>query len=66
MAAKRTNASLDAWFMVKRKCGKSSKKSSVELDCEADGGDKVTEGTVPAVEIIDESGQPDAELHVYN
>ena len=56
MAAKRTKASLDAWFTVKQKCRKSSKKSSVELDCEADGGDKVTEGTVPAVEIIDESG----------
>ena len=52
MAAKRTNASLDGWFTVKQK---SSKKSSVELDCEANGGDEVTEETVPAVKLISES-----------
>ena len=34
---------------------KYSKKSSVELDCEANGGDKVTEETVPAVKLINES-----------
>ena len=59
MAAKRTNASLDGWFTVKQK---SSKKSLVELACETDYGDKVTrERTVPAVEIVDESSQPDTE-----
>ena len=54
MAAKRTKASLnlDGWFTVKRK---SSKKSSVELDCEVNGGDEVTEETVPAVKLISES-----------
>ena len=52
MAAKQTNASLDGWFTVKRK---SLKKSSVELDCEANGGDEVTEETVPAVKLISES-----------
>ena len=52
MAAKRTNASLDGWFTVKRK---SSKKSLVELDCETNGGDEVTEETVPAVKLISES-----------
>ena len=33
---------------------KFSKISLVELDCEADGGDKVMERTVPAVEIIND------------
>ena len=52
MAAKRTNASLNGWFTVKRK---SSKKSLVELDCEAYCGDEVTKETVPAVKLISES-----------
>ena len=52
MAAKQTNASLNGWFAVKRK---SSKKSSVELNCEANGGAEVTEETVPAVKLISES-----------
>ena len=34
---------------------KSSKRSSVELNCEANGGDEVTEETVPAVKLISES-----------
>ena len=47
MAAKRTNTSFDGcWFTVKRK---SLKKSSVGLDCKANGGDEVTEESVPAV-----------------
>ena len=52
MAAERTNASLDGWFMVKRK---SLKKSLVEFYCEANGGDEVTEETVPTMKLIDES-----------
>ena len=52
MAAKRINASLDGWFTVKRK---SSEKYSVELDCEANGGDEVTEETVSALKLISES-----------
>ena len=52
MEAKWTNASLDGWFTVK---WKSSKKSSVELDCETNGGDEVTEETVPAMKLIIES-----------
>ena len=54
MTAKRTNASLDGWFTVKQK---SSTKSSVELECEDNGGDEVTEETVPAVKLISESHQ---------
>ena len=33
------------------------KKSSVELDCEANGEDEVTEKTMPAMKLINESHQ---------
>ena len=45
---------------------KSSKKSSVELDCEANGGDEVTEGTVPAVKLINESLMEIAKEFIVN
>ena len=60
MATKRSRANaslrLDDWFTVKKR---SSRKSVVELDSEADGGDQETEGAAVATIISsNESGKP--------